>query len=532
MLDYNINIDTQVRSLMKVLDDLRKGYIQIPPFQRDFVWEQDNVRELFDSIKNNYPIGSILLWKPEKPYDWTSVNNISGIPLPQSSGTPLYILDGCQRLSTLFGCLTNPNKTIIENQVIWKEKFELFYDLEEESFIYIGNRKAKAYQIPLYIFTSTSDFRQYTRKYLDPQIKDEDKLNLYLERADIFSRTLIEYKLAVIEVNNAKLEQAVEIFSRINSKGTEITYDWTVNALSYNNNSGFRFATEMETLLVRLEKYNFGDYSRNNLFRCYQSAFDSKLYIDQQNLTELAKRDNFENTVKYTSKCIEKAVDFLFNRLHIVDTRLLPYNMQLIFITAFFKKINNPTEFQLNIIEQWFWKTTYSNYFTIYSLSNQRKAYKHFLDFLDGKENTPLYIDGNMRPPFKTLSFPKQIYLSSVRCKALILFQIKQQSLCGIKNFNGNLRYYKIDKNSDNTPQNIIPYISVGIKETFIEIFDKSLPNKILINKSNPYCLPIGEFDLTSEKDYQDFLSKRLFLLQEQEELFVEKLELEYSKGI
>ena len=137
-----------------------------------------------------------------------------------------------------------------------------------------------------------------------------------------------------------------------------------------------------------------------------------------------------------------------------------------------------------------------------------------------------------MRPPFKTLSFPKQIYLSSVRCKALILFQIKQQSLCGIKNFNGNLRYYKIDKNSDNTPQNIIPYISVGIKETFIEIFDKSLPNKILINKSNPYCLPIGEFDLTSEKDYQDFLSKRLFLLQEQEELFVEKLELEYSKGI
>lgn len=530
MVENNsINIDTQVRSLMKVLDDLRKGYIQIPPFQRDFVWEQENVRALFDSIKNNYPIGSILLWKPEKTYGWPNVNTISGVSLPQSSESPLFILDGCQRLSTLFGCLTNPDKVSIKNRMMWKEKFELYYDLEEEAFIYMGNRKAKAYQIPLYILTSTSEFRQYTRKILEPQITDEVKMDLYLERADVFSRSLIEYKLAVIEVNNAELEQAVEIFSRINSKGTEITYDWTVNALSYNQNSGFRFATEMENLLVRLEKYNFGDYSRNNIFRFYQSAFDDKLYIDQQNLVELAKRNDFEQVVKETSQCIEKAIAFLYSKLHVVDTRLLPYNMQVIFLITFFKEIKSPTASQLQTMEKWFWQTTYSNYFTIYSLSNQRKAYRHFLDYLKGTKETPLYIDGNIRPPFKTLSFPKLIYLSSVRCKALILFQLKIQAHKNSEKNEGNLRYYKIDNDIENIPQNIIPYIGIGPNEVPAKMPQINSSGSLIVMNAYPYILPVGEFFMNTKEERDYFMSKRMEYLQREEGKFVQQLDLEYT---
>lgn len=529
MIENNINIDTQVRSLMKVLDDLRKGNIQIPPFQRDFVWQQDDVRALFDSIKNNYPIGSILLWKPERPYDWSPVQSISGIHLPQSSESPLYILDGCQRLSTLFGCLTNPNKTEMENQTVWKEKFELYYDLEDEAFVYMGNRNPKPYQIPLYILTSTSEFRQYTRKKLEPEV-DEGKIDLYLDRADIFSRSLIEYKLAVIEINNAELEQAVEIFSRINSRGTEITYDWIVNALSYNRDNGFRFATEIENLLVRLEKYNFGDYSRNNIFRWYQSAFDEKLYIDQQNLTELAKRIDFEEVVKETSKCIEKAIEFLFCRLHVVDTRLLPYNMQVIFLTTFFRENGNPTELQLQMMERWFWQTTYANYFTIYSLSNQRKAYKHFLRFLKGMEDNPLYVDGNTQPPFKTLSFPKQIYLSSVRCKALILFQLKTQAYnWSTDKEEGNLRYYKIDNDIENTPENIIPYVSMGGYNSPGRILQVNSNQLLVVDNVFPYILPVGEFCMNTQKDRMDFLSQRLNCLQEAEKVFVCNLGLEYT---
>ena len=79
---------------------------------------------------------------------------------------------------------------------------------------------------------STSDFRQYSRKYIEPYSED-GRLDEYLDRADAFSRTLIDYKLAVIEISGADLSDAVNIFSRVNSKGTDISYDYMVNALSY-----------------------------------------------------------------------------------------------------------------------------------------------------------------------------------------------------------------------------------------------------------------------------------------------------------
>ena len=42
----NINIETQIRSLTKLLDDLRQGIVQVPPFQRNFVWERDDIKDL------------------------------------------------------------------------------------------------------------------------------------------------------------------------------------------------------------------------------------------------------------------------------------------------------------------------------------------------------------------------------------------------------------------------------------------------------------------------------------------------------
>jgi hypothetical protein len=40
-----------------------RGDILLPKFQRDFVWESRQILDLLDSIVNNYPIGSVLLWR-------------------------------------------------------------------------------------------------------------------------------------------------------------------------------------------------------------------------------------------------------------------------------------------------------------------------------------------------------------------------------------------------------------------------------------------------------------------------------------
>jgi uncharacterized protein with ParB-like and HNH nuclease domain len=59
-----LKIDTRIRSLRKYLEEFEQGTFQVPNFQRDFLWTTDDIKELFVSIKNKYPIGSIQFWKP------------------------------------------------------------------------------------------------------------------------------------------------------------------------------------------------------------------------------------------------------------------------------------------------------------------------------------------------------------------------------------------------------------------------------------------------------------------------------------
>ena len=63
MTDYTDRIKPNHRGITTYLDNLLNKEYQIPTFQRDVVWEKDNVKKLWDSIYKFYPMGSILVWK-------------------------------------------------------------------------------------------------------------------------------------------------------------------------------------------------------------------------------------------------------------------------------------------------------------------------------------------------------------------------------------------------------------------------------------------------------------------------------------
>lgn len=521
----NISIETQIRSMTRILDDLCQGIIQVPPFQREFVWERNNIRELFDSIKNNYPIGSILLWKPREKKDWGS-KRIGGYILPNTLGPQIYVLDGYQRLSSLFGCLINPVKSGLEcDSKLRRDFFELYYDLDEEAFLYMGGRSPKAWQVPVYILMSTMDFRRYSRSYIEPNVSEE-KLESFLDKADAFSRSLIDYKMAVIEVTNAELDDAVEIFSRINSKGTEISPDWMVNALSYGD--GFSFALEIDNLQMRLKRYNFEGISRTGLFRCYQSAFDDKMYIDQTEIEKLAKRSDFQVVVKQTTPIIERAIRFLYKELNVIDNRLLPYNTQLVFLMTFFKKVSNPTKKQIEDLKRWFWVTSYSNYFTVNSLSNQRNAFEQFIGYLEGKSEEILFTD-NSKQKFTTLTMPEKISLASVRCRSLLLFELNHyREVTGKTPGEGGLNLKKISMTEEGSPANTIPFFG-SVRKLKWSTYD--LPLHIENNEelSEAFFLPKRYPYSCANQGIKGYLEERLAILSEREKIFVENLGLEYG---
>lgn len=420
-----LSIRTTNRSLTSLLQYIKQGNIQVPQFQRGFIWNRDNVKRLFDSINKGYPVGTIFLWKPTDRSDSLNESKLGAYIIPRGNAQDYYVLDGYQRLSTLFSCLYNGDtEGIYRDTDMLNKIFSLYYDASQDEFVYIDKRNTPKYwQFPLNVMLVASDFRKYYREHLEVECKDEEEKERILDRADSFCSRLLDYNILCTEIENADISQAADIFSRINKEGTKVTIDWMIHALSYDKASGFNLAKTTDELLESLQEYHFEDISRNTIFRCFQSSFDDKIFFDQDKIEVLARKENFRKVIVEESvPAIKKAVQFLYEELHVLDRKLLPYPIQLVFCMDFFRRLDSPTDEQKQWLKKWFWKTTYSGFFTNGSLSVQRNEYKEFVNYL----KTGLYKGGNYSEllfPVTTL-MPEELNMRGVRSCALALFVI------------------------------------------------------------------------------------------------------------
>lgn len=78
---------------------IKTSKIALPDFQRDFVWNPSRVVELLDSVSRQWPIGSLLLLNGPQPF---AIRAIDNAPIIFDDELDLYVLDGQQRLTSLF----------------------------------------------------------------------------------------------------------------------------------------------------------------------------------------------------------------------------------------------------------------------------------------------------------------------------------------------------------------------------------------------------------------------------------------------
>ncbi len=97
--------ETQGVPFSSIVADIEKGITKIPQFQREFVWQKDKSIRLLDSILKGFPIGAFIFWKTKE--ELRSVRDLGGIKLPSTPNDDyrMYVLDGQQRLTSLFASL-------------------------------------------------------------------------------------------------------------------------------------------------------------------------------------------------------------------------------------------------------------------------------------------------------------------------------------------------------------------------------------------------------------------------------------------
>ncbi|XKH53105.1 DUF262 domain-containing protein [Citricoccus nitrophenolicus] len=126
-----MGFQTPQTTLSELIPKVRTGSIQLPDFQRGYVWEVDQVRELLVTIAQGHPLGVIMTLKTGNDQVRFKPTPIKGSdPVAEQSEPDLLLLDGQQRLTSLTQALSgNGIVTCHDNKRIVQRRF--YFDLHQ-----------------------------------------------------------------------------------------------------------------------------------------------------------------------------------------------------------------------------------------------------------------------------------------------------------------------------------------------------------------------------------------------------------------
>jgi len=93
---------TNPYDLYKLLEDCHRGVLQLPDFQRSWVWDEDRIKSLIASVSRAFPVGALMALDTGGPVNFKP-RAIEGAPQEAKSISPhSLLLDGQQRMTSLY----------------------------------------------------------------------------------------------------------------------------------------------------------------------------------------------------------------------------------------------------------------------------------------------------------------------------------------------------------------------------------------------------------------------------------------------
>lgn len=414
---FNRAPEPTVDRIEELASRILSGDILLPKFQRDFVWERSQILDLLDSISNNYPVGSVLLWRSRQ--ELKSERNIADLDIaPTKQDYPVnYLLDGQQRLSTICGALywrgTDP-----------RSRWNVAYDVREKRFLHLETLDPPAlHHIRLNRIPDAANFfQQVATLEREP---DGDKLAASAK--ELFNR-FKDYKIATVTLHDMSIEAVAPIFERINSKGTPLTIVDLMRAATWSED--FDLVDEIQTIVDELNQKNFGGIERKTVLRSISAAAGGG--FSESSIDQLRKHNApaLRDAVDATRLAYQRAVDFLATDIHIPSDRQLPYVNQMVVLGEIFRTIKAPTGGQTEEIRKWFWRTAISGYFGGWNTGNMATDQTAARAFVRGYHE----IEAPVAPPSPAIWRQREFRSNSAHSKILILilaFQRPRDLLTG-----------------------------------------------------------------------------------------------------
>lgn len=422
--------------LHRLLDECHRGIIQLPDFQRSWVWDEDRIKSLIASISRAFPVGALMSLDTGGPVNFKP-RPIEGAPPEAKSTTPRsLLLDGQQRMTSLYQ-VTLRGK-VVETVTPKKKKVRRWFYIDiAKALDEAVNREDAVIGVPEDKVERTDFGREVVRDLSTPekeyaalmypvcQVFDWDKWQDGFDqhwagdqhrkvRDDFrtFKKEVLEnfkyYRVPVIALDQSTTKEAVcVVFEKVNTggkpldafelvtamyaaSGHELRKDWFGNEASKGRqerlSDTLRFADSDAGILASVSNTDFLQavslfYTRERRRDAEKAGKQGKelpaITGNRQALLDLPL-DAYKRFEKQVEAGFVRAAKFL-HRLHIYRIFDLPYQSQIVALAAILADIGDDEEHEAIRAKliRWYWNGVFGE---LYGSAIESRIARDFIE--------------------------------------------------------------------------------------------------------------------------------------------------------
>lgn len=423
--------------LINLLQEVREGIILIPDFQRPFVWDDQQRLDLFDSISRGLPIGGFMLWRTSK-HSLKVYENLGPFGFKhrkeRSSSDRRYLLDGHQRLTTLYAALNvSESDKLSKDDASYNELKPIYYDSSvrdeegsatgegkknpEPKFV-IPRKKDKIPNtwLPLSLLFSGRKLWEFVEKLRKEDKHDE--ADRCTELAEVFK----DYSIPLVPLVTEDMDLVTRCFVRLNRGGSKMKESHMLRALTSTSEELDPIDQQFETLRSELSRYgSWSELDDQVLINALKIQYRIQIYGDTEKLHDKLEHEGYDKALKTFGRSVITAVRVLAD-LGIRGAQALPYQYHLIALADAARSCPfDMMKAKRAKLRKWLYATMYTSY-TVGQVAALRKSGEHIKNIIE-RDADPLPAD-MAREVFSQDSYN----FTSTRSKAFAMFLIEKIS--------------------------------------------------------------------------------------------------------
>jgi len=425
--DFHSLGDPKREKIYNIVSECHDQKWMVPHFQRYFDWKKEDIRDFWESIANNYYVGSFLMLATGDDLK-LGVQAIEGVKGDDREPKPdMIILDGQQRATSIYYAVKAPNGVELKGNKNLRFYYYInFYKL----FINEGNDNLVEFYQGEIIESETIEGMLFPLYKLENYRKWVDKLQDYLldefpgandTRRIVKLIRIISDKLNYIwqgfEIpyvalpKSVELAQVSDIFENINTKGKPLdVFDLLIARL-------YKYSIELREMWDKEGNENATLAKYPNIKRYYTDGKNNKIpiYIMQSlsllyeknssakrsdilniysNIYEGERRDFREDWMdvsKFLNDAINKLENLKDNGFGVKDEYSLPFSPMIPVLTALIKVVSEKEEKAKcnRKIKQWYWSAVFSNAYSQGADSKMTSDFKEMKKWFKNDNDIP-----------------------------------------------------------------------------------------------------------------------------------------------